>query len=280
MEKYITSIKLQQDTKSDIKTELIDKSKAESFEEKKSKRQRERHSIRFYFLNIILGIVIAGVLSVILIIMLCPLTTIEYTGNTNCNIEEVEKRLLDVPNRDNSVYVSLLAMFKKYDDIQFVQSVKISLKDRNTILVSIKERELLGIFDMGGKYVYFNSQGEVSEISSIMVWGLPTVSGIKLSNCKRDNPLPIEDIQRNSLINLLVYLKAEKINPDSIVYEEDGTFGFFLGNIFVDLGIPFELERKCERLPYILPNIEGQSGVLHLEEWGTESTDIIFEKTY
>ena len=37
------------------------------------------------------------------------------------------------------------------------------------------------------------------------------------------------------------------------------------------------LDEKIMRLQYILPTINGQAGILHLENWTPESTDIVFE---
>ena len=38
------------------------------------------------------------------------------------------------------------------------------------------------------------------------------------------------------------------------------------------------MSEKVMRLSYILPKLEGMTGTLHLEDWNTENTDIVFEK--
>ena len=50
------------------------------------------------------------------------------------------------------------------------------------------------------------------------------------------------------------------------------------GGIVINVGDKSYLEEKIMRLPHILPNIEGQSGILHLENWTPDNTDIVFER--
>ena len=38
------------------------------------------------------------------------------------------------------------------------------------------------------------------------------------------------------------------------------------------------LEEKIMRLPHILPYLDGQTGILHLEDWTEDNTDIVFER--
>ena len=46
----------------------------------------------------------------------------------------------------------------------------------------------------------------------------------------------------------------------------------------ISLGSSSYLEEKLERLSYILPEIEGMQGTLHLENFSPNNTDVVFEK--
>ena len=43
------------------------------------------------------------------------------------------------------------------------------------------------------------------------------------------------------------------------------------------LGKQTDLEEKLMRLPKILPYLEGMTGILHLENWSRDNTDIVFK---
>ena len=46
----------------------------------------------------------------------------------------------------------------------------------------------------------------------------------------------------------------------------------------ISLGNRSYLEEKIERVMLILPKIEGMQGTLHLENYSSQNTDIVFEK--
>jgi cell division protein FtsQ len=47
--------------------------------------------------------------------------------------------------------------------------------------------------------------------------------------------------------------------------------------ITIQVGTADNLAQKILRLQYILPQLEGKKGTLHLENWTSETTDIIFD---
>ena len=45
------------------------------------------------------------------------------------------------------------------------------------------------------------------------------------------------------------------------------------------IGDTTQLTPKIERVNKIMPNLEGLSGVLHMENWTENTTNIVFDKT-
>jgi cell division protein FtsQ len=48
--------------------------------------------------------------------------------------------------------------------------------------------------------------------------------------------------------------------------------------VWVQIGSTTLLTQKVERIGKILPQLEGESGVLHLENWSEENTTIVFDR--
>ena len=61
-------------------------------------------------------------------------------------------------------------------------------------------------------------------------------------------------------------------------YDElSGSMTVYSGKITILVGNADNLAQKIMRLQYILPQLDGKKGTLHLENWTSETTDIIFD---
>ena len=128
--------------------------------------------------------------------------------------------------------------------------------------------------------MYFDGDGNVVEVSERLIEGKPVVYGLVVEDAKVGEPLPIESTVKRNLVQLQNYFTIEQISYDAVSFNGDGTITVLIngGNIELSIGTSNLLREKVRRLPYILPQIEGMTGVLHLEDWTKDSTDIVFEK--
>ena len=76
----------------------------------------------------------------------------------------------------------------------------------------------------------------------------------------------------------LICLEKYEFIAERIKYEEaSGSMTVYSGKIEILVGNADNLAQKIMRLQYILPQLEGKRGTLHLENWTSETTDIIFD---
>lgn len=280
MEKYTTEIQIGPDEPDDneveIKTEFVhEKPEHPHKKEKKSLRK----SLGFYFLNIFLGVIILGIIGFVFVVGFCKLEHVEIEGTVNSDINEIKTAFLSGEHMDNAIYAFGINLVKAHPNIPFVKNAEIRLKNKNTILISVKEDELRGVFQTKEGFCYFDSEGNISEISKKYVENTPIVTGINLKEPVEYEALNITGTQKTIILSSLKYLNEAHINVREIAFEKDGTFGYKVEQIFVDMGVSSDVREKCARLSIILPNIEGQKGTIHLEEWGRENNDIIFERS-
>ena len=80
------------------------------------------------------------------------------------------------------------------------------------------------------------------------------------------------------LLNLTQMLKKYELLPDEIQFDSNREPVLFYGGIQVNIGSEDNLSQKVVRLSYILPQIDGLAGTLHLETWTPETTDIIWDR--
>ena len=72
-------------------------------------------------------------------------------------------------------------------------------------------------------------------------------------------------------------MNKDNIPPEYISFDEYDNLTLYYENIEVRLGQEENLEIKMTALASIMPNVEGMSGILHLESYTSVNNDVIFE---
>ncbi len=248
-------------------------------EERTHKKKKKVSKFRYYFLNILLGVIIFLILLVMAIYFLFHINTVSVTGNTLYTAEEMEAYVLNDKYSNNGVYVLVKNLIKPRKDIPFVESVQIKITGRNSIELAVTEKTLLGYLMLSdGTYAYFDDDGNVLEVSDKLIEGVTQVNGLSCENAKKGNTLEVDESTLKVLLALIKSLQKYQILVSAITFEADHTMNLQWGNIVIDLGNSDNLTEKVMRLPYVLPNLEGMAGTLHLENWSENQTDIVFKK--
>ena len=117
------------------------------------------------------------------------------------------------------------------------------------------------------------------ETSSDIVDGVPKIDGINCDKVVLYEKLPVDDSRLKEILELTQALKREDLIPDSITYGGEGEPVISYGGLTVKMGDTKLLTQKIKRLKAILPSVKDMSGILHLEDWTEDSTNIVFDKT-
>lgn len=240
----------------------------------------KKSAFRFYIINFILGFLIFGIIAFLVIVTQFTLNKVDYSGVKHSDSYEIRDVLFADKLCGNSIYAWFSNLLGSHPDIPFVKEAKVYLKDKNTVVVDVTEKEIAGVAEQNGENVYFDFDGKITEINDRHLSDIPVLLGANIGESVVGEYLAIPQNQRNNLCDILKTLSNLNITPSSIKFDKDGTGGFSIGEVFVDLGVLTNVKEKCQRLPQILPEIQGINGTLHLEEWSRQNTDIVFEKTY
>ena len=112
-----------------------------------------------------------------------------------------------------------------------------------------------------------------------VIEGIPKVTGVSCDTVVLYEQLPLDNPEvLRYLLNLTQTLKKYNLLPDEIHYNSDLEPLLTYGTIEVIVGSDEYLSQKTKRLSYILPQLNGLTGTLHLETWTEEATDIVFDK--
>ncbi len=239
--------------------------------------------------NIILGLILALAAVAAGIMLLCGIETVQLAGTDKYTAEEVRGYVLNDPYaNDNTVLAWGYSQLHPRTDIPFLSSVTVRITGMNSLLFEAREKTYAGYFGMadGRMIAYFDEDGAIADVSERFY-----PQGVRLEGAVNDtatigigDPLPLDDSDRKSVVKLISSLKEQKIDAAAIRVSENGElFVYVEETLHVSLGTRMNLDQKMARLPQILEKLRERSGpdvhgILHMETWTPESTDIVFEE--
>ena len=225
------------------------------------------------------------VLSVILILVLVAINAfrvkkVVVEGNELYDQNVIEKAVLNDQYSWNSLYVFFKYKFVDTEQIPFIDTMEISLKDPQTLHIMVYEKGMMGYIYISGisENAYFDKDGFVVETSSDEIENVPLIKGIECNEVVLYEKLPIKEEQLKKILLLTQALKRSELVPKSITYGGPNEPVISYGKVQVTIGDISLLTQKVERIAAIMPSLKGKKGMLHLENWTEESTNIVFEK--
>lgn len=238
-----------------------------------------RRAFRFYFMNILLGIVIVAIIAVVGIYMFCSIHKVKVVGSTIYTDEEIKQQVLDGKYPNNTVYEVIHNKVKPKKNIPFVESVQVKLTSYDKLQIKVQEKQCVGYIPMEkGGYTYFDENGKVVETSERLLENSIGVTGITLKKAKVGEKVDLKKEQLELMVQLLKALNKYEMKITALSFDSMGNATVSYENMQISVGTSKYLEDKMMRLPHILPQLEGQAGTLHLENWSKDNTDIVFEK--
>lgn len=215
----------------------------------------------------------------ITIISVFSIKKITITGNEHYTEEEVKKLIFDSPYSNNSLYLYWKYNYEKEYKIPFIDTVEIEMVHGNEVTVNVYEKSMVGYIEYLGSYLYFDKDGIIVESSSKVIEGVPLITGLKFSHILLYQELEVEDkAVFNTIVGVTRLLSKYDISPDKIYFNSTYEMTLYFDKARVYLGKDKETEEKIIRLKSILPDLEGLSGALHLENYQEGASNITFEK--
>lgn len=249
----------------------------ETIREKKRKAKRRK---RILYISLSLLAVLAG--AVLIIWKVFTVQKVVVEGNEHYSAEQIQKFVLSDEYSWNSLYVALKYRFLEVKEIPFVDSMEVSLKNPHTLKITVNEKGMIGYLYISAinQNAYFDTDGFVVETSKETIAGIPRVEGLDCDKVVLYEKLPIKDEHiLKSLLGATRALQKNEVIPNKILFDEKGEISLDYGMVQVLLGNSDNLTQKIQRISYILPNLSGKKGVLHVENWTENTTNIIFDET-
>lgn len=245
----------------------------------KEKRRKQRRAKKM--LIAVLVFLLMLIIAAVIVVKVFVVKNVKVEGNVLYDEQLIKETVLNDKYSWNSLYVLVKYTFTDTKEVPFIDTMEVKLEDPQTLVVTVYEKGMMGCLNIEsiGQIAYFDKDGFVVETSNRVIEGVPSIIGITCDEVVLYEQLPIEEEVLKDILTLTQALKREGLEPDSIHYNVENEPVLYYGEVAVLLGSMEHLTQKVTRLNEILPNLTGMAGVLHMEDWSEESTNILFVKT-
>lgn len=250
-------------------------------EQRREIRRRKKRK-RNILIFLVLVLLLAGSIW-LLVTRVYTVEKVSVAGNELYTDEQIEQIVLSDEYSWSTLYVYLKYRFFHTEKLPFVDSLAITVDPAkpHQLTVEVYEKGILGYLYISSidQNAYFDKDGFVVETSQEVIEDVPRIEGLTCDSVVLYEKLPLEDgTALKNLLSLTQLLEKYEIPAERILYEPgSGFMTVYSGEITISVGNADNLTQKIMRLQYILPQLEGKSGTLHLENWTSENTDIIFK---
>ena len=150
----------------------------------------------------------------------------------------------------------------------------------DSVEITVYEKSIIGRVKYMGSNMYFDKDGTVVESSSEDIESVPEVKGLEFESIVLMEELPVEDKKvLDMILDTTQLLTKYEINVDSIYVKNDKTAKLIIGGVTVELGDMDDMNDKMRTLKDMLPNLEGQTGTLNLQEYNEDGSGYTFKKS-
>lgn len=255
---------------------------------------------------------LAGILALAALVVfgLFRVREMTVTGNSIYTSADIQEAVMQDGLCKNTLYL----MWKYKDDskveenLPFLSSVEVTMLTPYQVEVRVYEKPEIGYFLNGTDYVYFDRDGLIVEISKKLRENIPKITGITISKPARYEKLPVKGKKTavaeteeetedetgenagigeedaadqeafEAVVGIAQILSKSELIPKEIKFDEQQKVTLYFENMRVKLGSCTDVEEKIAALKSVYEKVEGMEGVLHMEDFSTDSQTINFRQ--
>lgn len=206
-------------------------------------------------------------------------TNVKVEGNEHYTDEQIKDMVLDGKYGNSTLYLYLKYRNKEVKNIPFIETMEVELESADTIRIHVYEKSIAGYVEFLGRYLYFDKDGIVVESSTEQITGIPYVTGLNFDHVVLHEKLPIADEEIfHYILNITQLLTKYGISTDCIYFDSVYDTTLYFGDVKIYLGNSSNIDEKINKLQYLLPELTGMSGTLHMENYQSDTETFTFQK--
>ncbi len=207
------------------------------------------------------------------------ITNVYVDGNKHYTDEEIIDMVMTDKLCKNSMYLSFKYRNKSIRDIPFIEKMDVDIVAPDTVKINVYEKAIAGYITYLGRYMYFDRDGIVVESSLEASGDVPQVMGLTFNYVIVHERLPIENEEIfEEILDITQLLSKYELNANKIFFDSEYNVYLYFDGIEVSIGTKDFIDEKIIQLQYILPNLEGKTGILELKDYNEDTKNITFEE--
>lgn len=210
----------------------------------------------------------------------CQLTSVTITNNTlSYSDEEIEELVFTSALDKYAVLFRIRWFLNPKESIPFVEKIDAELTDRNSIVLTVYEKRIIGCVQVMGQYFYFDRDGLVVESTLRRIEGVPLVTGLEFDSIVLHKNLKVQKTSMyNVILNLTRLVELYGIDVTKIVFLYDNSVVLQCGETEVRLGKKESYDLPLSALNEILDKLDEKNMVLYMENYNESNKDVIAKK--
>ena len=239
-----------------------------------------RYSRSLYIIfGIVLTVLIIGAVAAKYVLDTYTVTNIYVNGNTHYTNEEIIDKVITDSLSHNSLYLSMKYRDKSIENIPFVEKMDVDIISPDTIRINVYEKSVAGYIAYLGRYMYFDRDGIIVESSLEASDSVPQVMGLDFGYVILYEKLPVDNEKVFSeILDITQLLDKYELHADKIFFDKDYNVYIYFNGVEVSVGNSSYIDEKIIQLQYILPNLDGKSGILEMKDYNEDTKNITFEE--
>lgn len=235
---------------------------------------RGRKRIFIFILVVFISLIIVGS-----IVFVFRIENIEIQGNNKYSDDEMIEYIFKNDMDKNPFAFYLKTKFGKQEVIPFVDEYDVEIKSLNSVKITIYEKKIIGYVQYKGINMYFDKDGTIVESSQEKIENVPRITGLKFDYIILDELLPVENKQVfNQILNITQALSKYSVGVDKLFISDKKEVTLYMQEVVVELGNDIDMNEKIRNLADMLPNLQGLSGTLHMQNYNESGNGYTFKK--
>ena len=237
------------------------------------------HKSLFIIGAIVIILLIAGLSAFSYVAHTYTITNVYVDGNVHYTDEQIMNMIMTDKLDKNSLYLSLKYRDKEVTGIPFIEKMDVEIMSPDTIRINVYEKAIAGYVKYLDRFIFFDRDGVVVETSEEPSDDVPLVLGLSFDYVVLHERLPVEnDNVFSEVLDITQLLKKYDLSADKIFFDSDYHIYVYFENVEVSLGTNDNIDEKVIQLQYILPELQGKSGILEMSEYDSNTQNITFEE--
>lgn len=206
---------------------------------------------------------------------------IEITGTRRISDATIEDLIHLDECHGNTLLLYLMNRKIDVSDIDMIEQMKVEITGPRSVRVNVEEQLLVGFFRIGDTSYYVNENGLVILTQNTKIEGVPEILGLEISNAVQGDYLSCDQMSAlEDLLQIAAIIQETELSVETLEMTEDGHYTVAWQNIKALLGRNVYMNEKIGELKSLQerPEVAGQSGTFHLEEYDATKDTIIFRK--